>query len=125
LVLLDQLVDVEVLPLRLTRPADPIASAAAEMLTADPGMSLDTVGDAVGASRRSLERRFVAGVGVSLGQWRQRVRLARALELLAAGESVTNAGAAVGYSTTSAFIGAFRRHFGATPSRYFATVGSA
>jgi AraC-like DNA-binding protein len=69
-----------------------------------------------------LERSFTMHGGTTLGRWRQQVRLARALELLAAGTSVTRTGTIVGYATTSAFIDAFRHEFGATPSRYFASV---
>jgi AraC-like DNA-binding protein len=36
---------------------------------------------------------------------------------LGEGKSVTEAGLEAGYSSTSAFIAAFRKHFGVTPSR--------
>ena len=69
---------------------------------------------------RTLERRFVVETGSSLGRWRLRLRLTRALELLAAGMSVSDAGLAVGYASTSAFVAAFKRELGSTPGRYFA-----
>jgi len=56
---------------------------------------------------------------MSLGRWRQRLQLVRAIELLAAGTSVSEAGWAVGYASTSAFVTAFRRHLATTPGRYF------
>jgi len=52
-------------------------------------------------------------------QWRRRMRLMHALRLLAAGRGVTEVGLEVGYSSTSAFIAAFKRELGTTPFRYY------
>jgi len=72
-----------------------------------------------GASQRTLERVFRAETGMSLGGWRQQLRLGRALEKLAAGESVTAVAIDSGYASASAFVVAFRAAFGRTPGRYF------
>ncbi len=56
---------------------------------------------------------------MTLGRWRQRLQLVKSIELLANGASVSEAGWAVGYSSTSAFVTAFRRQLGITPGRYF------
>ncbi|HEY6370428.1 MAG TPA: helix-turn-helix domain-containing protein, partial [Candidatus Sulfotelmatobacter sp.] len=53
------------------------------------------------------------------GKWRQQLRLMRSLQLLAAGEKITNAALEAGYSTPSAFIAMFRKTLGTTPRRYF------
>jgi AraC-like DNA-binding protein len=50
------------------------------------------------------------------------LQLVRAIELLAGGTSVSEAGWVVGYSSTSAFVTAFRRQLGTTPGRYFASA---
>jgi AraC-like DNA-binding protein len=71
-----------------------------------------------GMAPRSLTRRFVTGTGFSFTAWRQRVRLLRALELLAAGKPVTAIALDLGYDNSSAFIALFRRVFGATPGQY-------
>jgi AraC-like DNA-binding protein len=68
---------------------------------------------------RTLSRRFVVETGFSFTEWRQRVRLMRALEMLAGGSSVTTVAIDVGYDNISAFIAMFRRTFGVTPTRYF------
>ena len=68
---------------------------------------------------RTLTRRFAAETGLSFGDWRQRARLLRALELLSAGESVTGVALDLGYGNVSAFIAMFRRTFGTTPARFF------
>ena len=71
-----------------------------------------------GISPRSLTRRFSIETGFSFTEWRQRVRLLRALELLAAGQSVTAIALDLGYDNVSAFIALFRRVFGKTPGQY-------
>jgi AraC-like DNA-binding protein len=72
-----------------------------------------------GASERTLERLFHAEVGTSFGKWQQQARLLRALQILAAGESVGNAAFEVGFETQSAFITMFKKAMGTTPGRYF------
>jgi AraC-like DNA-binding protein len=120
-VLGDLLVALPVAPLQLPMPVDPRAVAVAESLIADPGsdLSVTELARAAGASRRTIERSFLSDTGMSVGSWRQRLRLLEALRLLASGESVTRVAAAVGYSTPSAFGAMFRRETGTTPARYF------
>jgi len=72
-----------------------------------------------GIAPRTLTRRFVLETGFSFTAWRQRVRLLRALERLAAGVPVTRVALELGYDNVSAFIALFRRTFGVTPGRYF------
>ena len=60
----------------------------------------------------------IAETGFSFNEWRQRIRLLRALELLAAGKPVTAIALDLGYDNVSAFIALFRRMFGTTPGRY-------
>jgi len=64
-----------------------------------------------------LERCFLAETGLAIGQWRRRVRLFHALELLERGAPVTAVALDVGYANPSAFTVAFRRQFGVAPSR--------
>ena len=73
----------------------------------------------VGAGQRTLERLFWAQTGLSFGRWRQQLRLAHALKLLAVGQPVTAVALDVGYDSPSAFVSTFRRTFGKTPGRYF------
>ena len=75
-----------------------------------------------GLAPRTLSRRFVGETGFSFTEWRQRVRLQRALELLAAGRPVTAIALDLGYENVSAFIALFRRVFGVTPGRYEALM---
>ena len=119
-VLSDVLTSVSAVPLELPMPVDRRALIVAKRLIEAVGRDddVDIFVDA-GASRRTIERLFVAEVGVTIGKWRQQARLLHALRLLAAGEPVTSVALEVGYSSTSAFISMFRRSLGATPSRYY------
>lgn len=120
-VLFDVLVPAPVASVDLRWPRDDRARQVADALTADPADDRDAAAwaRAVGASERTLSRLFVAETGVSLGRWRTRLRVRTALELLADGTPVAVAGRQIGYRTTSAFIAAFRREVGVTPSQCF------
>jgi len=120
-VLLDEIRKAEIAPLHLPMPSDPRARRVASALRADPSdrRSRSAWARQAGASERTIERLFHAEVGMSFGRWRQQARLLRALEVLAAGESVTGASLEVGFRTPSAFIAMFRKAMGTTPARYF------
>ncbi len=120
-VIVDQLRSLPTIPLRLPIPVDPRARRLAERLIATPAEP-DAINLAVkgsGASRRTLERLFVAETKLTLGRWCQRMRLVESLRLLATGAAVTDVAFGVGYNSPSAFIVAFRNELGTTPSRYF------
>ncbi len=109
-------------PLGLPLPADArlmrIARALLDDL-ADP-RGLDDWARVGALSARTLSRRFLAETGLTFADWRQRARLMRAVELLAAGSSVTATALTLGYDNVSAFIAMFRRAHGTTPARYVA-----
>ncbi|MET3131705.1 AraC-like DNA-binding protein [Oxalobacteraceae bacterium GrIS 1.11] len=69
-------------------------------------------------TERTLARRCLRELGMSLGEWRQRQRFLAALALLEQGKSVQTIAHALGYSTASAFIAMFRRHAGTTPEQF-------
>jgi AraC-like DNA-binding protein len=122
-VIVDQLGTVRAIPLQLPSPVDRRAVRVAEALQRDPSeqRSLEAVCKRAGASKRTIERLFQVETHLSLGKWRQQLRLMRSLQLLAAGEKITHAALEAGYSTPSAFIAMFRKALGTTPGRYFAT----
>jgi AraC-like DNA-binding protein len=126
-VIVDQLETVQAIPLQLPSPSDPRAVRVAETLLRDPSeqCALEQICQQAGASKRTIERLFQLETNMSLGKWRQQLRLMRSLELLAAGEKITHAALEAGYSTPSAFIGMFRRTLGVTPGRYFENSRSA
>jgi AraC-like DNA-binding protein len=107
-------------PFRLPEPTSPATIEAARLITSDTAGALTTpaLAQAVGISIRTLERRFRAETGMTLGRWRQQRMLLRGLERVAGGASVKDAAETAGYNSPSAFIAAFRNAFGATPARY-------
>jgi len=120
-VILEQLETLPVAPLQLPMPSDPRARKAAELLQADPGgrRALGAIALVSGASKRTLERLFLRETAMTLGRWRRRLRIVDALRLLAQGTATTAVALDVGYESPSAFVSAFRRELGTTPSRYF------
>jgi AraC-like DNA-binding protein len=119
-VLIDQLKSIQSLPLQLPNPLDSRALRVAEALLADPGnrQRLGQICTASGASGRTVERLFRDETGMTLGNWRQQLRMMHALRLLGEGAKVTHASLEAGYSSPSAFIAAFRRSLGTTPTLY-------
>jgi AraC-like DNA-binding protein len=119
-VIIDQLASIQAIELRLPMPEHPKLRALADRLRQDPltDSSLDSIAAEVGLSARTVERVFIVQTGLTFVQWRQRVRLLHALQLLAAEHSVTEVAFAVGYQSLSAFIAAFKRELGVTPRRY-------
>lgn len=119
--IVDQLQSVKTVPLQLPMPSDPRAARVAAILQHNPADSaaLDETCKRAGASKRTIERIFQEETLLSLGKWRQQLRLLHSLQLLAAGEKITHAAMEAGYSTPSAFIAMFRKALGTTPRRYF------
>jgi AraC-like DNA-binding protein len=119
--LADLLKPVPVTAIELRLPDSGPARRVAEALRRDPAdkRTLRDWGREVGASERTLARAFTAGAGVPFGRWRTLLRLQAALPALAAGDAVGRVAVRVGYETPSAFVAAFRREIGVTPSVYF------
>lgn len=119
ILLLDEIQRSPAPPFGLPEPRSDATRRAVERLFADGGIGTATLARDAGLSPRTLERRFLAETGMSLGRWRRRGALLAAVERLAAGDSVKQAAGAAGYATPSAFVAAFRAVFGETPGRYF------
>jgi AraC-like DNA-binding protein len=71
-----------------------------------------------GVSERNLSRLMREELGLSPKALLVALRMEKAKEILALGESVTEAAFAVGYSSLSQFIASFRAHTGQLPSEY-------
>ena len=120
-VILDQLKVLNQAPLHLPWPENARLKRIAEALTDDPAQDtgLEDWAKTAGASARTLARLFVKDTGMTFGAWRQQARLLKALELLAAGQSVTATALDLGYDSPSAFIAMFKKALGVSPGRYF------
>jgi transcriptional regulator GlxA family with amidase domain len=74
-------------------------------------------------SERTLAQRFREELEMSWTEFRNRARMIKAMELLSATSmQVTQAGLSVAFSSTSAFIRAFRHFLGLTPHAYRNTL---
>jgi AraC-like DNA-binding protein/quercetin dioxygenase-like cupin family protein len=120
-VIVDQMEAVQTVPLQLPNLSDPRALRVADLLIADPSNQrpLGQICKFSGAGKRTVERLFQEEVGMTLGKWRQQLRLMHAMRLLAEGAKVTHAALEAGYSTPSAFISMFNKTLGTTPTLYF------
>ena len=104
------------LPIPVSKPARSVALHLIEHSTSPE--TLDQLAKQYGAAKRTLERQFPNETGISFGLWRQKARLLNAVRLLAQDASVTNTALDCGYTSVSAFITAFKKTFGCTPSRF-------
>jgi AraC-like DNA-binding protein/quercetin dioxygenase-like cupin family protein len=118
--ILDQLRRAEPLPAALPWPRGGILLKLCDALYADPSdpRRVEEWGTDLGMSARTLARRFEEEVGMSMRTWRRRLRLFKAIELLAGDLSVTEIALELGYGSTSAFTYAFRTEMGRGPQLY-------
>ncbi|MEX1166695.1 MAG: helix-turn-helix transcriptional regulator [Hydrogenophaga sp.] len=119
-VLLDQLAHQPSTHSYLPQSNDPLLAPALKALENDPSdnRTLAEFAQAAHTTERTLARRCERDLGMSLGDWRQRLRVVRALPLLEAGQKVEVIAFDLGYSSASAFIAMFKRRMGATPDEF-------
>lgn len=95
---------------------EPIVSA----LLADPtdDRQLSQWAGELGVSERTVARLFRSHTGLSFTQWRQVVRIHRALSLMAEGLPIQDVAEVMGYAQPSTFIASFKRVMGTTPGAF-------
>jgi AraC-like DNA-binding protein len=91
-------------------PGHPVARAVAR--AASSGRTLDELATAHRSSVRQVQRNFRAETGMPFSTWRARARLNVAIGRLRAGDSLTVAAHAAGYSTRSGLLKALSRETG-------------
>jgi len=119
-VCLEMITDEASPPVTVPSPVDPRIRSLAEAILADPAddSSLEAWAWRTSMSARTIARAFRAETGMTFTQWRTRVRMIAAVELLGAGEPVGLVARRVGYATISAFSAAFSRTMGRPPRDY-------
>jgi AraC-like DNA-binding protein len=124
-VLIDELGELRPESHLVSLPAYGPARQVAEGLLADPaeGRGLDELGRSVGASARTLQRRFRVETGLTFQQWRRRARVQCSMGDLTDGAQVTAVAHRCGFASASAFIAAFRAETGLTPTAWRAEIG--
>ena len=120
-VILDQIRNMRIAPLELPIPEDARLKKIYKRLSLHPedNRTLEAWGKMVGATGRTLTRRFRIEIGMSFGQWRQQLRILEALKRLGMNEPVTSIALDLGYDSPSAFISMFKKAIGKTPGQYF------
>jgi AraC-like DNA-binding protein len=109
-----------------TAPDDRIQHAVGVIVGRGGAVSIDEVASGVALSRRHLERRFLAAVGIAPKRLARIARFQRALRALDAGAArATGAttAAACGYADQSHFIREFRALAGCSPSEHLVRQG--
>ena len=98
---------------------DPLLRPILTALEASPDdpRTLSQWAQRVHTTERTLVRRCQRDLGMSFGEWRQRLRVVRALALLEAGRSVEAIALDLGYGSSSAFIAMFHRMTGTSPHK--------
>jgi AraC-like DNA-binding protein len=74
----------------------------------------------LGVDPKTIQRLFLRETGLSFARWRQQARLQQAVEMLARGERIIDISLGVGYNSPTAFSTMFQRHFGCSPTAFFA-----
>lgn len=119
-VVLDQLEAAPVTGSYLPTSTDPLLAPVLQALEATPGdaRSVGAWAAWVHTTERTLMRRCQSQLGMTLAEWRQRLRTVKAMAMLEAGDKVEQIAHDLGYASTSAFIGMFRRLTGTTPDAH-------
>jgi AraC-like DNA-binding protein len=87
--------------------------------------NFEAIAHAVGQSPRTLSRRFSEEIHMTWREALRRIRVIRAIEILAEGNnSITEVAMQVGYTSLSAFNAAFRQITGQTPTQYRLTFSN-
>lgn len=119
-VILDQLIVTPIAGSYLPDSKDPLITQVLAFLKDDPGAhhSIREIAEQFGMSERTLARKVQRELNMPLSEWRQRLKVVRAVPLLQEGASVESVALDLGYSTASSFIAMFKRLLGTTPDEY-------
>ena len=112
-----ELVAAEDVPLSIAMPQDKRIRKLAEAALDDPGRwtSVESWLAEAAASRKTIERLFVAETGMPPSRWLRHIRVLHAISRLSAGEKISSVAFSLGYESSSAFSYMFRRTIGLRP----------
>ncbi|MET3595474.1 MULTISPECIES: helix-turn-helix transcriptional regulator [Mesorhizobium] len=123
-ILLTELPRMPVQQLHLPISSEPRMRRIAEALAENPAdrSTLAEWASRVALSESSLARLVVKETGLSFGRWRQQLHLIVAIRELAAGASVQQVSADLGYESVTAFITMFKKALGKPPAKYLSDI---
>jgi AraC-like DNA-binding protein len=126
-VLADQLASARRVGSYLPTSDDPVLGKVLRILDSNPGdsRSLPELAHATNTTERTLMRRCQRDLGMTFAQWRQRLRVIKAMSMLEDGATVESIAFDLGYASSSAFITMFRRVTDETPDEYRKRSGNA
>ena len=81
-------------------------------------LTIHDIAEHIGVSGDYFSRQFKQVTGIAPVEYLRRYRFARAMELLAGGESVTDVSRKVGFKNLCHFSREFKNQLGVTPSQY-------
>jgi len=121
-VFLDELAAAPVEDLHLPMPTDPRLRRIVDEMLAAPAErgSLESWAARAGVSERTLMRLISRETGMTFGRWRQQLGVVLAVKWLAAGASIQQVAADLGYESVPSFVTMFRKALGTSPGRYMA-----
>lgn len=119
-VILDELFEIQSSELYIPFPADKHLRPIAMQLIQNPSLddSLDHWAQQANLSRRSFTRHFKQATGLSFVQWLCHVKILKACEYLAQGQSVTEVAFTLGFNQVSSFNSLFKKHLAITPNHF-------
>lgn len=119
-VALDEIARLDRPDLHLPGSSEPRVAAVMNRVMGSPreANSLNQLAHAIGTSERTLSRLFQQETGLTWRDWRDRMRFVLAIEGLQLGQSSSALAVSLGYAHTSAFVAAFRRQSGMTPTEW-------
>lgn len=117
---LDQLYEAEHIGTFLPSSSDPSLKHILEQLQLDPAnqCTMQFFAQQMNMSERTLARHCQNELGMSLNEWRQRLKVMKAIDLLHQQQRVESIALDLGYANASAFIGLFKRWMNCTPEQF-------
>jgi AraC-like DNA-binding protein len=122
--ILDQLTEAQTMGSYLPSTEDPLLAPILDKLHRSPedNRTIAEWALTVHSTERTLSRRAQQELGMPLSEWRNRLRVIKAMPKLEAGEKVETIAFDLGYASASAFIAMFKRLTKATPDEYRSNV---
>ncbi|KZL10440.1 helix-turn-helix transcriptional regulator [Pseudovibrio sp. Ad26] len=119
-VVVDQFAEGQQVGSFLPSTTDPILGQVLQHLQDNPhdNRSLAELARLHDTSERTLIRRCKSDLGIPFAEWKQRLRVLKAMPMLEAGDPVQSIADQLGYGSASSFIAMFGRMIGKTPDGY-------
>jgi AraC-like DNA-binding protein len=116
--ILHELTETPDVPVFLPMPTSRVGRRVADLVLADSQIGISDLALRAATSIRTISRMFPVETGLTFKAWRQRARIALAIDQLSAGRAISQVAADVGFGSTTAFSFAFRQVTKMTPTAF-------